>query len=113
MSETPAWVEMLFKRHHGRGCFDSYNARFHQGLLREHIQPLMDAQPCGSEALRKEALARLCSDDTELVVDALAFLMVVGKSSDVPTIEALTTHSIEGIRNAARACSFELAHKLL
>jgi len=111
MHETLAWIDLLFKRGQGLSCFDTYNARFHQRLLREHLDSLMAVEPGGASALRQASLERLRSAAPMTVESALAFLMVVGESSDVSALEPLMTHPIERVRTAASACRFELLHK--
>jgi hypothetical protein len=71
----------------------------------------MAVEPGGATALRQASLERLKSDDPMTVGSAMAFLMVVGESSDAAELEPLMAHPIERVRTAASACHFELLHK--
>lgn len=105
MKDRRSWIELLFKRGHGRGAFAT---RFlldrHRQLVEEHVQ----REPDGREALRAAALDALNDEDPLTIVQALSFLLVAGVPADLGAIERFTNDPHERIRKAANTARFEL-----
>jgi hypothetical protein len=108
--DLPIWVEHLLLRCPFRAAEDGYVAHRHFHLQRFTLAAA-DAHENGRVILRHTCLTELESVDERRVQAALAYLFVVGMSSDAKSVEALTQHQNEGIQKSARTCIFELTHK--
>ena len=106
MDERPGWIELLFKRGHGRTTFKTV---FLLELDKRHIVRECDTVSNGRQALRDAALEVLEVERSSEMVQALAYLLVVGSPEDLGAVQPLITHHNESIRNAAKAVAFELA----
>ena len=105
MQEREAWVDLLFKRGHGRNAFKT---RFLYGLHREFVEEEIAQEPGRGDKLRAAALAALQSDDPKTVLQGLSFLLIVGRPSDRSVVEPLIQSRHEAVQKAAKTCQFEL-----
>ncbi|MHC4716322.1 MAG: hypothetical protein ACYS5V_05080 [Planctomycetota bacterium] len=99
---------MMFKRGDGMSAFST---RFLHQLHRDFVQDAVGGDPDRSEQLRAASLEAIQSDGNRMIIDGLAFLLVVGTPADVAVVEPFAEHQNEEVRKAAKTCCFELRHQ--
>jgi len=104
---SPAWIEMLYKRGHGLNAFST---QFLFNCHKDDIHEEISIAEGRSEQLRQASLARLDSEEIRPIIQSLSFLLVVGKPEDLETIEPFVNHSDIRVQRAAKTCCFELKH---
>ena len=109
-SEIPFWIQdILSKRWYS--CSEPAYVHFRQDLLREWVIRAVDSYEDGREQLRQACRAYLQHEDTQVVLQSLACLFVIGLSADATAVEPLLSHPDESIRKAARTCLFEIRRR--
>jgi len=108
MKQKQPWIQMLFQRGHGQCAFrNRFQLDFHREMLRGQIAQ----EPGRSAELRAAALDALDSQDQDIIIQGLAFLLVAGRGEDLPRIAPFTASPYECIQKAAKTCQFELMRR--
>lgn len=76
------------------------------------MQEQMEQESGGRVELRTAALDALDSQEPDIIIQGLAFLLVAGSPEDLPRVAPFTTSSDERTQKAARTCHFELSQHL-
>ncbi len=108
--EFPAGIKRLLARL-PYSCSEPEYTHFRQDIVRKWIRDVADAHENGLQQVRDAALAQLADPDPAMLQRAITCLFVVGRSSDVPAVEPLTSHPDESVRKAAHTCLFEIRRR--
>lgn len=88
-------------------------ARRFQRWVQEEVEDRVARERGRAKKLRNACLAELGNDDWEIVVRALAYLMVVGSPADGAAVRPLLKHPNETVRKGAKTCLFALRRRRL
>ena len=105
MDETPAWIELLYRR---LNPYHALVSAFVVDLTQSQLAQAAESNEQGRDKLRQVALAELLNNDSDTVALSLVFLAVVGTSNDLPAVTEFAAHPSDVVRRAANYCLYAL-----